>query len=183
MKNKERFFAVSNRHSVNYLHNICCDIVLVMREIQRTIVSALIFSQDGKLLMGRKDPSKGGVYPDAWHIPGGGVDFDETFLDTLEREVKEEVGIVVSKCKVIQLPIKREGSAEKTLKDTGERVLCNMEFNYFEVYVPKNASEVELSLTDDLVEAEWFSREELASVTQIPGGKEFFIEMGYMSAN
>jgi hypothetical protein len=42
-----------------------------MREIERTIVSALIFSQDGKLLMGKKDPAKGGVYPDCWHIPGG----------------------------------------------------------------------------------------------------------------
>lgn len=154
-----------------------------MREIQRTIVSALIFSQDGKLLMGRKDPSKGGVYPNAWHIPGGGTDGDETFLQTLEREVKEEVGIDVSKCNIVPLLIKRSGSAEKTLKDTGERVLCMMEFNYFEVYVPKLSNEIEIILSDDLVEVKWFSREELASIAHIPGGKEFFIEMDYMAAD
>lgn len=153
-----------------------------MREIQRTIVSALIFSEDGKLLMGKKDPTKGGVYPDVWHIPGGGVDEGETFLQTLTREVSEEVGIDISDCRVVYLDIVRGGSAEKTLKETGERVLCNMEFNYFEVYVPKKANEVELALTDDLVEVAWFTREELPTVKQIPGGKEFFIEMGYMSS-
>ena len=35
---------------------------MVMRTIHRTIVSALIFSKDGKLLMGMKDPKDGGVY-------------------------------------------------------------------------------------------------------------------------
>jgi 8-oxo-dGTP pyrophosphatase MutT (NUDIX family) len=153
-----------------------------MREIQRTIVSALIFSDDGKLLMGRKDPSKGGVYPDAWHIPGGGVDEGETFLQTLEREVQEEVGIAVSECRVVPISKKGSGTAEKTLKETGERVLCNMEFNYFEVYVPKNADEIKIELSDDLIEVKWFSKEELLSIQQIPGGKEFFEEMGYISA-
>lgn len=43
-----------------------------LREITREIVSGLIFSADGKLLMGKKDPTKGGVYSDCWHIPGGG---------------------------------------------------------------------------------------------------------------
>lgn len=41
-----------------------------MREIERQIVSALIFSKDGKLFQGMKDPNKGGVYSDCWHIPG-----------------------------------------------------------------------------------------------------------------
>jgi 8-oxo-dGTP pyrophosphatase MutT (NUDIX family) len=173
---------VPDRQQGNF-NNIYRDIILLMREIQRTIVSALIFSKDGRLLMGRKDPSKGGVYPDAWHIPGGGVDDGETLLQTLEREVQEEVGIKISGCKVVPLSIKRGGSAEKTLKDTGERVLCNMEFNYFEVYVPKDASDVEIVLNDDLIEVNWFSKNELGSIAHIPGGKEFFIEMGYMSKN
>ncbi|MEI8090766.1 MAG: hypothetical protein WCG98_00445 [bacterium] len=45
-----------------------------MREIHRTIVSAVIFSKDGKLLMGKKDPNAGGVYSQYRHFPGGGVD-------------------------------------------------------------------------------------------------------------
>ena len=56
-----------------------------------------------------------------------------------------------------------------------------MEFNRFEIHIKdKNADEIKLHLNDDLVEARWFNKEELLNVKQIPGGKEFFEEMGYM---
>ncbi len=152
-----------------------------MRETQRTIVAALIFSKDGKLLMGQKDPTHGGVYPNAWHIPGGGVDENETFERALEREVKEETGIDISLCRVVPLNIVRNGSAERTLQETEERVLCHMTFNYFEVYIDdKNADDIDIRLGDDLVEAKWFDRKELLAVEHVPGGKEFFEEMGYI---
>ncbi len=118
---------------------------LYMREIHRVIVSALIFSKDGKLLMGLKDPSKGGVYPDAWHIPGGGVEEGETLQMALEREVLEEVGLSVEGSTMVQLETKRSGSSEKTLKESGERVLCHMEFNYFEVHLAQDADEIMLT--------------------------------------
>jgi len=153
-----------------------------MREIHRKIVSALIFSKDGKLLMGKKDPKKGGVYPNAWHIPGGGVDEGETMEQALAREIREEVGIDITKYRIIKVPLIGAGVSEKTLKDTGEKVLCHMEFNRFEVHIDdKNADEIELHLDDDLIEAKWFSKEELPTVQQIPGGKEFFEQMGYMA--
>ena len=145
-----------------------------MREIERTIVSGLIFSNDGKLLMGLKDPTKGGVYSDCWHIPGGGVDEGESLENALRREVQEETGIDISKARVIPVVLVGSGSAEKTLKETGEVVLCHMKFNRFEIYLDQNADEVQLHLGDDLVETRWFSKEELGSVKQIPGGKEFF---------
>ena len=151
-----------------------------MREINRVIVSALIFSKDEKLLMGKKDPAKGGVYSGCWHIPGGGVDEGETFEQTLKREVMEEVGIDISSYSAKRILIPNSGTSEKTLK-TGERVLCHMDFNYFEVHIDdKNADEIELHPTDDLVEVKWFSKKELTGVKQIPGGKEFFQQAGYM---
>ena len=150
-----------------------------MREIEKTIVSALIFSKDGKLLMGRKDPAKGGVYPDCWHIPGGGVDAEETFEEALKREIKEEVGLDISPYSPVLIPEKGTGVAEKTLQDTGEKVLCKMEFNRFRVDInDKIANEIKLHLSDDLVEIRWFSPDELANVKQIPGGKEFFQKIG-----
>jgi hypothetical protein len=42
-----------------------------MRTIQRTIAAALLFSQDNKLLLGKKDPKSGGVYVNYRHLPGG----------------------------------------------------------------------------------------------------------------
>ena len=149
-----------------------------MREIKRTIVSALIFSKDGKLLMGKKNPVKGGVYPDCWHLPGGGIDEGETLEQALKREIKEEVGLDISSYNPVLIPEKGTGVAEKTL-DTGEKVLCRMEFNIFRVDISdKLAGEIELHPSDDLVEIRWFSQDELPNVKQIPGGKEFFQKIG-----
>lgn len=154
-----------------------------MREIQRTIVAALIFSQDGKLLLGKKDPSKGGVYVDYWHTPGGGVDKGETFEQAIIREVLEEVGLDISTYQLERIPYVDQGVAEKTLKDTGEKVLCHMEFNRFKIVLTdKTADEVSLHLNDDLVEARWFDLEELTTIKQIPGSKEFFSKLGIQSA-
>ncbi len=57
-----------------------------MRQIERNIVSGMIFSKDGKLFQGLKDPRKGGVYSDCWHLPGGGVGPNETRENAIVRE-------------------------------------------------------------------------------------------------
>ena len=152
-----------------------------MREIERTIVSAIILSKDGRMLLGRKDPSKGGVYPDCWHIPGGGIDTGETFESALRREVLEETGIDTTPYAVTLIPITGSGTSEKTLK-TGEKVMCKMEFNRFEIRINnKNSHEIELHQNDDLIEMRWFNKEELSTVHLVPGSKEFFQQAGYMT--
>jgi 8-oxo-dGTP pyrophosphatase MutT (NUDIX family) len=153
-----------------------------LRVIDRVIASALILSSDGCLLMGRKDPAKGGVYPDAWHIPGGGVDDGESLEDAAIREVKEEVGLDVTKDQLTPIPNIGHGATVKTIG--GERVWCRMEFNRFEVRLDKPAPELATMVrpNDDLIELRWFSPQELETVEQIPGGKEFFIEAGYIQS-
>ncbi|MFA4818969.1 MAG: NUDIX hydrolase [Patescibacteria group bacterium] len=153
-----------------------------MREIHRTIVSALIFSKDNKVLMGRKDPIKGGVYSDCWHIPGGGVESGQSFEEALKREVREEVGIDITPYTLEPLPYVDTDVAEKIFKDTEEKVLCRMEFHRFRIVIHnKMADEIRLQLGDDLVESQWFSVSELPSVKQIPGGREFFQKLGYIT--
>ena len=152
-----------------------------MRTIYRDIVSALIFSKDGKLLMGMKDPSKGGVYSDCWHIPGGGVDEGEEKLDTLKREVMEETGIDISSCKISLVDDAGSGESEKTLKDTGEKVLCKMKFYVYKVEVnDKSSIEVETKLNDDLVKIEWVSLKDLRSYKLTPPSIKLFTKLGYL---
>lgn len=154
-----------------------------LREIKRTIASVLIFSSDGCLLMGKKDPSKGGVYPDAWHIPGGGVDEGESLIDAAIRETAQEVGLSLRPDQLKPLPFADEGQAEKTLKD-GERVWCVMEFNRFEVRLDQTATELNKIVRpgDDLVELAWLNPDKLQTVAQVPGGKAFMTKMGYITA-
>jgi 8-oxo-dGTP pyrophosphatase MutT (NUDIX family) len=153
-----------------------------LREIDRLIASLIIISADKKLLMGRKDPTKGGVYPDVWHIPGGGIEDGESLEDAARREGFEEVGLDFNGLELTPLPFVGRGETVKTLSN-GESVWCNMIFNRFEVRLAQPADEIELHPTDDLVELHWFDEEELAHAKQIPGGKEFFIEAGYIKPN
>ncbi|MBP9718875.1 MAG: NUDIX domain-containing protein [Candidatus Levybacteria bacterium] len=55
-------------------------------------VGAAIFNKEGKLfitLRGEKAQNERGK----WEIPGGGVEFGETFEDAIKREIKEELDI------------------------------------------------------------------------------------------
>ncbi len=151
-----------------------------MREIHRTIASALIFSKDNKLLMWRKDSNSWWVYLDCWHIPWGWIDEWESLEEALIREVKEEIGLDISNLEITLLSYIDTWISEKTLKNTWEKVLCHMEFNRFKVFVNKNASDIVLHLTDDLVEIKWFNLEELSNIKHIPWGKKFFQKIWYI---
>ena len=84
-----------------------------MKTICRDIVSAVIISNDNKILMGKKHPGKGGVYANCWHIPGGGIENQETKMSALKREIQEEVGINISTYKISFLDDKGEGESTK----------------------------------------------------------------------
>ena len=152
-----------------------------MKRINRTIVSALIFSKDGKLLMGRKDPRRGGVYLDCWHIPGGGVDENENQLDTLKREVLEETGIDITGYESSLVDDEGRGRAQMISGETGEKNLQVMSFFVYRVDISdKNAHEIATSTDDDLSEIQWFSLDELASVKLTPPSVRLFKRLGYI---
>lgn len=137
-----------------------------MRTVNRDIVGAIIFSNDEHVLIGKN--KKGGVYDDLWVIPGGGIDAGETKEDAVKREILEEVGIDVTNALVSLLPEVQTGMAEKTLRDTGERVLVDMTFYNFRIDIDLPADKINIKLEDDFGYAAWVSLNDLAGKSYSP---------------
>lgn len=152
-----------------------------MRTIHRTIVSALIFSKDNKLLMCKRNPKSGGVYIGYWQIPGGGIDKNETKIQTLIREIKEEVGIDISKEKTEFINFKYKGESEKILRKTRERVLAKMDFNAYKVTITdKNSNEIKVKLNDEFMKYKWFDLVEIPKTQFTPPSVILFKRLGYL---
>jgi len=149
-----------------------------MKSIQRTIVSAILVSSDNKILLGKN--REGGVYPDCWHIPGGGVDEGETKEEALTREIREEVGIDISETNPQLVSDSDTGKSVKTDKDSGEQFKVEMHFNVYEVHLEKDADIIEVSLDDDLIEYKWVSKEELSKYKHTPPSEKLFKSLGWI---
>lgn len=150
-----------------------------LREVERIIGSIVLFSSDGKLLMGQKDPAKGGVYRDAWHILGGGVNEGESTQQAAVREANEEAqNLNLTEADIVRTLEITHGEAEKTDQETGERIWCKMTFNRYEVHLSKTAAEMDyLQPGDDLVKLQWFTPEEQKTVLRAGGDQHLYIKV------
>ena len=114
-------------------------------------------------------------------IAGGGVDEEknETLLEALEREMREEVGIEVANGAVKLLDDSGKGGSEKTL-DSGEVVWCEMKFNVFEIELDEYADEITVNPGDDIVETLWAEKDKLKDLQLTPPSIELFNKLGYL---
>lgn len=152
-----------------------------MRTIHRDIVAALIFSKDGKLLQGMRNASYTGVYPDCWHIPGGGIEQGEDRIQAITREVKEETGIDITKYKIELVDDTGRGEAEKTLKDTGEKVMVAMRFYAYKVIInDTNAEEIVVTLNDEFAKYHWVNLADVKNYKLTPPSVALFTKLGYL---
>lgn len=150
-----------------------------MRTIERDIVGGFIFSKDLKVLLGKN--RKGGVYEGSYVVPGGGVDDGESNEQALKREMLEETGIDISAGEVVQINVST-GEHEKTLRDSGERVLVQMTFYDYRVQLPALANEIAVVAEDDWAEPRWFRAEELASENIGAPTRHTLQKIGFLTA-
>lgn len=147
------------------------------RQIFRTIAVGLIISADDKVLLGKK--RDGGVYPDCWHLPGGGVKKDETLEQALIREIKEETGLNLKAEGIAVRLIDDRGKGEHFRKTTnGEKVLAKMQFKVFEVKLNIHSAKINLKPGDDLGELQWVSLDQLEQYQHTPPSVELFKRLG-----
>lgn len=136
-----------------------------------------MLSRDGKIFYGMKNPESGGVYLNSWHLPGGGVEEGETMEKALIREIKEETGINISSCEIVLFDDVGKGRSEKTL-ESGERVICEMEFSVYKVKLNKSADNIEVKLEDDLKKYAWLDASKIKNKKLAPPLEELFKRFG-----
>jgi 8-oxo-dGTP pyrophosphatase MutT (NUDIX family) len=149
-----------------------------MRTIEREIVSALMYSKDGKIFVARATLQA--VYPGCWKIPGGGVDEGESKLEAVCREIAEETGLDISSYTPELIVDDMSGEGEKTLK-TGERVHVKMKFFTYKVVLDQNAEDITITLDpDEFEEYQWVKPAQIKDLKVSPPSVELYTRLGYL---
>lgn len=142
-------------------------------------MGALLLDSNERVLLGRKDAKDGGVYSECWHAPGGGIEEGEARLQALQRELQEEIGILVEASFCELLDETGTGSANKRLA-SGEVVRVQMRFSMYVIHV---TDELKLQVTprSEFQELRWFERAELAAIPLTPPGTALFRKLGWLT--
>ena len=61
---------------------------------QRLCSNGIILNSTNEFLLVKRS-LEDSAFPGEWELPGGGIDYGETMNESLKREMKEEVGLVI----------------------------------------------------------------------------------------
>lgn len=108
-----------------------------------------IITWEGKLLLEKRRDS------DSWGLVGGGVKKTETGLDAIVREVREELGLRISKTAFKKLKVYGEKGRIASYRDgsTWQMVIV--------VYGLELAEKPELTISSESKDAQFFTKEEV----------------------
>ncbi len=133
----------------------------------RVIASAVI-EKDGCFLLGKK-PANVGPYPNTWHLPGGGVKLeDESILEALKREIREETHIELSNIEPI--------SFDEDYEPNKRGVKTHYVFLVFKA----KWSAGEAKAADDLTELRWVPKAKLKELPLTMPSIKLFKELRYL---
>lgn len=133
----------------------------------RVIVAAVI-EKDGKILLGKRKQNMG-PYPNCWHIPGGGVELgEESLVDALRREVREEANIEITNIEPIEF--------SEDYEPDKHGVMTHYIFHDYHAHYVSG----EMNAASDMVELRWFSRLELHDIPHTRPGEKLFKRLGYI---
>ena len=117
-------------------------------------VSAVVWRAGRFVVVRRARPPAQGVFT----LPGGGVEAGETLKQAVERELREETGLVIE-------PIDLAGHREVIMRDAEGRVARHFVILAFAA----RWREGELTLNEELAEARWIDAGELAGLPTTEG--------------
>jgi len=123
-----------------------------------TRVAVAILRRNGKLVVCQR--KRGGRYALKWEFPGGKIEPGETVLGCLERELREELSIIVT-------DVERVESAVTHYEDGG----------YFEVsycYVLRFEGEIRNNVFEDI---RWVTPAELETMDVLEGNTEIIARL------
>lgn len=148
-----------------------------MRTIKRDVATLYVVSADGKILLGKKKPGTGAVYPDCLHNPGGGFDVGETAEEAAKRELFEETGIDEANISLKLIDDKGTDIAERTLAG-GERALVEMNFYSYRCDLNLASTDAKVIESDDLVSFAWYPVNGLQDLPLTPPSVELLKRIG-----
>lgn len=100
-----------------------------------------------------------------WQIPGGGLEFGEKPLDTLHREVREELG---TKIKLLH----PEPTVDTEVRGKWQGIFISY---LCELHEPNS----KITLNHEASEFSWFTMEELSQVELLPGCLELIEKISH----
>ena len=124
-------------------------------------VSAVIVDDEGRVLLQQRTDNG------AWGLPGGAVEFGESVLEALHREVREETGLEIRPLGVLEI-------FERIMHDASGAT----EYHYVLVDYICRITGGELHAGDDVAVVEWVRRRDLPKL-QITEGTLAVIEKGF----
>ncbi|MEM5804516.1 MAG: NUDIX domain-containing protein [Candidatus Aenigmatarchaeota archaeon] len=121
---------------------------------QRVMATAIIRKGNRYLLLKRSRRNK--MYSGQWQFPEGGVEFGETPLEALKRELHEETGLNIRKAKLL-------GVGSGTIKYFHRGI-----YHFIRVFYECRVTG-KLKLSDKHTDAAWLTKKEIGRMKLLKG--------------